>query len=65
MANLAGHKFPIGLPSRRAWLHVAVSDTGGDIIFESGRPLEDGSIDGNDADINLADFEPHYDVITS
>jgi hypothetical protein len=65
VANLAGHKFPSGLPSRRAWLHVTVSDTGGNIIFESGRPLGDGSIDGNDADINPADFEPHYDEITS
>ncbi len=65
VANLAGHKFPSGLPSRRAWLHVTVSDTGGNIVFESGRPLEDGSIEGNDADMNLADFEPHYDEITS
>jgi hypothetical protein len=65
VANLAGHKFPSGLPSRRAWLHVTVSDTGGNIVFESGKPLENGSIEGNDADTNLVDFEPHYDEITS
>ncbi len=64
LANLAGHKFPSGFPSRRAWLHVTVSDDG-KIIFESGKPLEDGRIDGNDADVDPADFEPHYDEITS
>ena len=63
--NMAGHKFPSGLPSRRAWLHVTVSGAGKNIIFESGKPLADGSIDGNNADMNLANFEPHYDTITS
>lgn len=63
--NLAGHKFPSGIPSRRAWLHVTVADAGGNIIFESGKPLANGKIDGNDADVNLAAFEPHYDKITS
>lgn len=63
--NLAGHKFPSGLPSRRAWLHVTVADVGGKIVFESGKPLTDGSIAGNDADTNLANFEPHYDTISA
>ena len=61
--NLAGHKFPSGLPSRRAWLHVTVADAGGKIVFESGKPLADGSIAFNDADSNPAHFEPHYDTI--
>ena len=61
--NLAGHKFPSGLPSRRAWLHVTVADAGGKIVFESGKPLADGSIAFNDADANPKDFEPHYDEI--
>ena len=63
--NLAGHKFPSGIPARRAWLHLVVADSKGNSIFESGKPLADGSIDGNDADLDGATFEPHHDVITS
>jgi hypothetical protein len=63
--NLAGHKFPSGIPARRAWLHLTVTDSRGRSIFESGKPLADGSIAGNDADVNALTFEPHYDLITS
>jgi len=65
VTNLAGHKFPSGLPSRRAWLHVKVRDIENNLIFESGKPRADGSIEGNNADMNLATFEPHYDKITA
>ena len=63
--NLAGHKLPSGLPSRRSWLHVVVTDAGNKTIFESGRPLAEGRIEGNDAeepDSRLS-YEPHYDTI--
>jgi hypothetical protein len=60
-----GHKFPTSFPSRRAWLHVTVSDGAGKVIFESGKPQADGSIAGNDADAEPAAFEPHYDVVTA
>ena len=33
-------------------------------MFESGKPNEDGSIVGVDADAGAAAYEPHYDVIT-
>lgn len=61
--NLAGHKFPSGFPSRRAWLHVTVEDADGKVVFESGRPNDDGSIVGNDADNNDG-YESHYSLIT-
>jgi len=61
--QLAGHKFPTGFPSRRAWLHVTVTNSSGKIIFESGKPGRGGTIDGCDADITPDLYEPHYDVI--
>lgn len=61
--NLTGHKLPTGIPCRRVWLHLTVTDAAGKMLFESGKPLPDGSIAGNDADLG-AGFEPHYDLIT-
>ena len=63
--NLAGHKLPSGLPSRRAWLHLLVTGAGGAVVFESGKPMGNGTIEGNDADQDLATWEPHYNLITS
>jgi hypothetical protein len=62
--NRAGHKFPTGFPSRRAWVHLTVADATGAVVFESGRPQADGSIAGNNADEDPATYEPHYDVIS-
>ncbi len=63
--NSAGHKLPSGLPSRRCWLHVVVTDANQNLIFESGKPLADGRIAGNNADVDPTTFEIHYDIITS
>lgn len=60
-----GHKFPTSFPSRRAWLHVIVTDAAGQTIFESGRLTADGSISGNAADADPTAYEPHYDTITA
>jgi hypothetical protein len=63
--NLGGHKLPTAYPSRRAWLHVAVRDGGGRMVFESGALNPDGSIVGNDNDEDPLKFEPHYREITN
>ena len=65
IASMAGHKFPTGFPSRRAWLHVIVTDGAGNLVFESGAVRADGSIAGNDNDSDPSAFEPHYTTITS
>lgn len=65
VVNRAGHKLPTAYPSRRAWLHVAVRDRSGAIVFESGAVSPDGRIAGNDNDADAARFEPHYDEITA
>jgi len=62
--NLAGHKLPTAYPSRRVWLHVTVRDSHGDVLFESGALHPNGSIEGNDNDLDPARFEPHYTEIT-
>jgi hypothetical protein len=62
--NLAGHKLPAGIPTRRAWLHVTVRDATGAVLFSSGEPLPDGRIAGNDADASPSACEPHYETLT-
>jgi mono/diheme cytochrome c family protein len=62
--SLVGHKFPTGFPSRRVWIHLAVQDAGGVVVFESGAVAADGSIVGNDNDAAPDRFEPHYATIT-
>jgi hypothetical protein len=63
--NLVGHKLPSGYPSRRAWIHLAVRDGNGRVVFESGAFQADGSIAGNVNDSDGTRFEPHYTEITS
>jgi hypothetical protein len=63
--NLTGHKLPTAYPSRRAWLHFAVHDRDGKIVFESGALHPDGSIEGNDNDADPTRYEPHYREITN
>lgn len=61
--NLAGHKFPTGFPSRRAWLHLVIEDAGGNVVFESGGVDEQGRITGDNHDADPGSFEPHHKVI--
>ena len=60
VASSTGHKLPTAYPSRRAWLHLRISDPSGRVLFESGALAADGSIVGNDNDADALAFEPHY-----
>ena len=61
----AGHKLPTAYPSRRAWLHVRVTDASGDTLFESGALRSNGSIIGNANDDDASQYERHYTEITA
>jgi hypothetical protein len=63
--STTGHKLPTSYPSRRVILHVTVLDSTGEIIFESGRVNDDGSVEGVDADLDGQTYEPHHDLITT
>lgn len=56
--NKTGHKLPTGIPLRRIWIHLKVTDPSNNIIFESGNWDPNGEIIGLDQN-----FEPHYDLI--
>lgn len=65
IASTTGHKLPTSYPSRRAILHVTVTDNQNNVVFESGKVNTDGSVVGVDSDEQPGTFEPHYEVITS
>jgi len=58
--SLTGHKLPTAYPSRRAWLHLTVTDASGTTLFESGAVESGGAIVGNDNDADAGRYEPHY-----
>jgi len=60
IANLAGHKFPSGYPSRRVFIEFVVENEYGDTLFISGKTDDTFEVLGHNAD-----YEPHYDVIRS
>jgi len=63
--SLTGHKFPTGFPSRRAWLHILITDAVGQVVFESGAVGDDEAIAGDDNDADPSRVEPHYQAIVS
>lgn len=65
VTNSIGHKLPTSYPSRRAYLHVKAYDEENNLVFESGKTLSNGAIEGNDADNDRSIFEPHYQTINS
>jgi hypothetical protein len=58
ITNKAGHKFPSGYPSRRAFVSFVVKNPNGDTLFASGVPLANGMIQNESIGV-----EPHYNVI--
>jgi hypothetical protein len=44
LTNKAGHKFPSGYPSRRAFVQFILTSANGDTLFSSGIPSADGDI---------------------
>jgi hypothetical protein len=59
LQNKAGHKFPSGYPSRRAYVQF-VLQSNVDTLFHSGNLTADYDVEGHDAV-----FEPHYNVINN
>jgi mono/diheme cytochrome c family protein len=57
--NHCGHKLPTGIPLRRLWIRLQVTDQDGITVFDSGRWDEQGEVVGLDAG-----YEPHHDLIT-
>ena len=60
LENKAGHRFPSGYPSRRAFVEFVVLTTAGDTVFKSGVLNGADEVEGHDMP-----YEPHHDVITS
>jgi len=60
LLNKAGHKFPSGYPSRRAWVEFEVKNEAGQTIFHSGKPASDYSLPDENPN-----YEPHYNIITN
>ncbi len=57
--NKAGHKFPSGYPSRRAFVQLAVTGDS-DTLFKSGILQPDHEVSGHDPQ-----WEPHYNTISN
>ncbi len=59
LENKAGHRFPSGYPSRRAFVEFTVLTAEGDTVFKSGLLNSADEVEGHDAP-----YEPHHNVIT-
>lgn len=60
LVNKAGHKFPSGYPSRRAFIEFLVTNEAGDTLFISGKTDGNFEVLGQNST-----YEPHYQTINS
>lgn len=60
LTNKAGHKFPSGYPSRRAYVEFVVADEYGDTLFQSGVLQPNYEVAGQ-----TNDTEPHFNMINA
>lgn len=60
LTNRAGHRFPSGYPSRRAFITFVVLDAKNDTVFKSGVLGGDLEVQGHGSP-----YEPHHDLISS
>lgn len=60
MENLAGHKFPSGFPSRRAFIEIILLDNAGDTLFHSGKTDDNFNLIHEDVT-----YEKHHNIINS
>lgn len=60
LENRAGHRFPSGYPSRRAFVTFILLNEANDTLFKSGLLRGDLEVEGHDTG-----YEPHHNVITS
>lgn len=58
--NKSGHKFPTGIPFRRMWIKVTVTDDAGNVVFNSGDYNEHGELIYKPEE----GYQTHYDLIT-
>lgn len=58
LLNRAGHRFPSGYPSRRAFVEFVVLDANNDTVFASGTIDDSYEVIGHDIS-----YEPHYNTI--
>lgn len=58
LTNKAGHKFPSGYPSRRAFIQLKVKNAANHILFNSGQVDENFEVFGQNST-----YEPHYTTI--
>jgi hypothetical protein len=60
ITNKAGHKFPSGYPSRRAFVEFVATTDLGDTLFQSGVIRSNYEVNGQ-----TNETEPHFDIINS